>query len=194
MDLAWEYPTWYLTGGLPQDANNFPILIKELRDALGTQYLLSLTVTGDPSLARQAYKLKAIAHNVDQFNIRTFDYAGEWGKMAYHHSALKDTAPKESVEKTVNFYLSNGVPAEKLVVGVPVYGRTFILQQQPSQLAPKNAGASTAPSGDGKPRNVNITKISGLGEPTSGGFQGMWTPDPQSVGFHEVCKYNLFLG
>lgn len=173
--MAWEYPAWTQRGGNPADKKNFPVLMNELKGALGRDYMISLTAAGDTNLAFPAYELKVLSKLVDQINVRPFDFAGAWNKRAYHHSPLNDVQTHQSVSSTVKFYLENGVPADKLVVGIPFYGRTFLLKDDMSSL-------------DG---NESLSKLSGLGEATEGSFKGPWIGDKLLLGYHEVFEMRI---
>lgn len=165
-------------GGEVQDIINLPLLVKDLRLALGKSYILSVTAPGDPFFISPGYNIKSMHAYVDQFNVRPFDFAGSWDKIAYHHSPLHDDDAHKSVTDTVNYYIDHGLPREKLVVGVPFYGRTFLLNN---------------PQID---EHDSLYNQSGLGKPTKGGFGGMLLKDNQLLGYHEVCKFrrNFYLG
>ena len=61
-----------------------------------------------------------------------YDFCGAWTDRAGHHAQLH--APREpcadfarlSCASTVAYLTSLGVPASKILLGVPVYGRSFI--------------------------------------------------------------------
>lgn len=60
--------------------------------------------------------------------------------------------------------LERGIPAEKLVLGLPMYGRTFILVKKPEES------------------NVNPIGLSAL----KTGFKGPYTGQEGFMGFNEV--------
>ena len=57
------------------------------------------------------------------WNLMAYDFAGSWDSVAGHQANLRGGAI--SVERAVDFYRSRGVAADKLVVGMPLYGRSF---------------------------------------------------------------------
>ncbi|CAD6577877.1 MAG: Endochitinase 1 [Tremellales sp. Tagirdzhanova-0007] len=64
---------------------------------------------------------------LDFWNLMAYDFAGSWDPVANHQANLSGTESSNlpSVDKAVKHYLSHGVKASKLVVGMPLYGRAF---------------------------------------------------------------------
>jgi chitinase len=69
----------------------------------------------------------------------------------YPWSGENEWQAKFNVNWTINFWLTNGAPKNKLLLGLPTYGRTFKLVN-PSL----NQIGSPALSGGGNPGNVSI--------------------------------------
>lgn len=81
----------------------------------------------------------------------TYDLHGSWEKTLGHNAALyprKNESPdqaKLSVSWAVNFWLAQGCPKEKLLVGLSLYGRSF------THSGNKNLGApATGPGSQGE--------------------------------------------
>ncbi len=61
---------------------------------------------------------------------------GSWEKFTGAHSGLyprkdeKDEQRYLNVDWAVNYWLSQGLPREKLVLGLSAYGRTFTLEDK----------------------------------------------------------------
>lgn len=58
----------------------------------------------------------------------TYDYHGNWEMKSNHNAPLyadpaDSTSAKSNIHNTVNTFLNEGVPANKLVLGIPMYGR-----------------------------------------------------------------------
>ncbi len=119
VDIDWEYPTSASAGisASPEDTKNYTLLMKDIREAIGKDKLLTLA-----SVASGAYvDFKAIDPYVDFVNIMSYDMA----RPPNHHSALYPSphAKAYSCDQAVNAHLKKGVPAHKLVLGIPFYGR-----------------------------------------------------------------------
>lgn len=119
VDIDWEYPTSSAAGisSSPDDTQNYTLLMRDIRSALGADRLLTLA-----SVASAAFiDFPAIMPYVDFVNIMAYDMA----TAPLHHSPLYPSEHSGSLttDKAVTLHLNAGIPAEKLVMGVPFYGR-----------------------------------------------------------------------
>ncbi len=134
LDIDWEYPvSGGLTTGKPEDKGNFTLLLNETRrqlDELGKadnrQYLLTIAAPIGPGNIRNL-ELSAIASTVDWINLMGYDFHGAWDTTTNFNAPLyrTPTDPADAslnIDAAVQAYLSDDVPAEKLVLGVPFYG------------------------------------------------------------------------
>lgn len=56
-----------------------------------------------------------------------YDFTGSWTPKAGHHAQLFPVNSGEASGSTaVDYVLSTGFPAAKILLGIPVYGRSFI--------------------------------------------------------------------
>jgi chitinase len=114
-----------LIGSIPQDKQNYTLLLAELRrqlDALGEGYLLTIAAPAVPFYWNNM-EIAEMHPYLDFMNIMAYDmYVGE---VASHHAALYPSDQwddeQHSIQTAVQAYLGFGVPADKLI-GVPFYG------------------------------------------------------------------------
>lgn len=62
---------------------------------------------------------------LDFWNLMAYDFAGSWSDVTSHQAQLYGHSSEPSVDGAVQFYRRQGVRADKLVVGMPLYGRSF---------------------------------------------------------------------
>lgn len=119
IDIDWEYPTSDAAGisASPADTRNFTLLMRDLREALPAGSLLTLASVADAGFI----DFKSIIPYVDFVNIMAYDMA----RPPFHHSPLHSSpvCGDASAETAVAAHLAAGVPARKLVLGLPLYGR-----------------------------------------------------------------------
>ena len=119
IDIDWEYPTSDAAGisASPEDTDNFTLLMKELRKALPAGKLLTMA-----SVATAEYvNFKEVIQYLDFVNIMTYDMAS----APKHHSGMyrSEMSPGITCEEGILAHFEAGVPMEKLVFGMPFYGR-----------------------------------------------------------------------
>ena len=119
IDIDWEYPTSSAAGisSSPDDTKNFTLLMHDLRQAIGTDHLLTFADYADTTYV----DYRSVLPFIDFINLMTYDMADP----PYHHSALfrSDIAGSLSVSEAIDHHLEAGVPLSKLVMGMPFYGR-----------------------------------------------------------------------
>lgn len=82
--------------------------------------------------ALQHINLAFAASFLDYINVMTYDFAGPWVDSTGHHAQLftpsQPHCPAASIscQSAVNYMKSKGVPASKILLGVPLYGRSFL--------------------------------------------------------------------
>ncbi|GCE47168.1 GH18 family chitinase [Thermosporothrix hazakensis] len=150
IDIDWEYPAMPAFEGdpsrgippntyRPEDTQNYTALLAEFRkqlDEIGAQngkhYLLTAAV---PSGVDKIEKIQvnSFSQYLDWVNVMTYDMHGAWDAQGptNFQSPLYPSPndPSTGVQKNYNIdfaiqqYLNGGVPAGKLLLGVPFYGR-----------------------------------------------------------------------
>ena len=118
IDMDWEYPSSSAAGitASPEDIDNFTILMKDIREAIGKDKVLTVATI---STAKYV-DFKAIDPYVDLVNVMAYDMA----RPPYHHSALyrSTISDRMSSSEAVSAHLEAGVPRNKIVLGMPFYG------------------------------------------------------------------------
>jgi chitinase len=108
VDIDWEYPN-------AASSDDYAVMMKELGVALRkTGRLLSTAVVGKNE-EFIAYIKPEVFASLDYLNIMAYDF--NWGKAGQSHSSFGAT------DTALNLWLARGCPKEKVVLGVPFYGR-----------------------------------------------------------------------
>jgi chitinase len=140
VDIDWEYPVGPDWGqdikSKSADRRNYIALLTEIRTALdvlgqktGKRYGLSSAVPASGWFVEKN-SVVAASKIVDALKLMAYDYYGGWSKNTGHHANLyRNTADPEwggwSTNQAVNAYVNAGVAPEKIILGVPFYGRAW---------------------------------------------------------------------
>jgi chitinase len=196
VDIDWEFPVY---GGPPtirartQDRHNLTLLAREFRRQLdtigkarGQTFLLTAALPAGRLQSSGAYDparsfdLEALAGTLDFINLMTYDMGTDFAGVASFNAPLREDKDDpvdaevrrwNSVEGGIAYYTQHGVPARKVVLGVPFYGRGFKV------VADTNAGLYqryTAPFDPGDWRSI---KERLLADPS---WQRHWHPVAQT--------------
>jgi len=98
------------------------------------QLLLTSAVAAEKLTILKAYDIEGIVSHVDWINIMSYDYHGSWDNKLGHNSPLysaqneNEDDKRLNVDWTVKLYYTLGMPLEKLVLGLPFYGRSFTVK------------------------------------------------------------------
>ncbi|QRR02045.1 glycoside hydrolase family 18 protein [Dyadobacter sandarakinus] len=135
VDIDWEYPGMPGEEGnvyRPEDKQNFTLMFEAIRKELdvfekesGQKKLLTTAVAGFIPFLNVTEMGKAQEY-LDYVNLMTYDLFQ--GDTVVHHAPLYKSKLYNAAhggDNTVKAFEAAGVPAEKLVMGLPFYGRMF---------------------------------------------------------------------
>ncbi|XP_043487176.1 probable chitinase 10 [Polistes fuscatus] len=170
LDIDWEYPK----GG--DDKKNYVLLLKELREAFEAEaqerkksrLLLTAAVPVGPDNVKGGYDVPAVASYLDFINLMAYDFHGKWERETGHNAPLfassldSEWQKQLSVDNAASMWVRLGAPKEKLIIGMPTYGRSFTLSN------PSNFRVHSAASGGGK--------------------AGEYTKESGFLAYYEICE------
>merc|ERR1719329_1446310 len=118
-------------GNCPADTQNLATFLKELRAALGSDVHISVaSQAGEKNWKNMG--LQEASQYVDHWNIMNYDYVvsdvpdgATMSPNAPLYTPSASGAAQMSIDYTVKGYLAEGVPKEKIMVGIPFYGHTW---------------------------------------------------------------------
>ncbi|XP_017051575.1 acidic mammalian chitinase [Drosophila ficusphila] len=172
LDLDWEYPGQRHSLE-NDDRSNYITFLKELKEGLDPfGFMLTAAVGSAQFSAEISYDIPAIVPYLDFFNVMAYDLHGPWDPLVGINAPLygstsdtKDLTGRQqqlNVDAIIKYWLEAGAPPEKLVLGVPFYGRTFTLTS----------------AEDNQPGSSHIGK----------GIAGNYSREPGVLGYNELCE------
>ncbi|KAE9609777.1 hypothetical protein Lal_00006191 [Lupinus albus] len=153
VDLDWEFPQ------NSDDTNNLGSLFQEWRIAITADAALTrkppLLLTAAVYFAvdfflsdnPRTYPVTSINQNVDWVNVMSYNFHGSWNNDTGAPSGLFNPTRNISVVDGLKSWIGAGVKPEKLVMGMPLYGMTWQLED------PKVNGIGAAVMGPGPGSN-----------------------------------------
>ena len=180
LDIDWEYPTdcsssMKSSGGcVPEDTTNFTLLLAEFRRQLdeqgrrdGVRYQLTIASSAWAD-DYSKYEWQKIHPILDFINVMTYGLAppGKTRPQSALYKSAKDTsdmAPTFNTDYAVTRYMQEGVPANKIVMGVPFYAHGW--QGVPDVnhgLYQKAAGPAHGSIGEGEEQYNKLKTLKGF--------------------------------
>ncbi|MGE5557219.1 MAG: glycosyl hydrolase family 18 protein [Bacillota bacterium] len=121
LDLDWEYP-------YAADRLNFTLMLKALRETLdargaadGRRYLLTIAAGAGLAYANNT-ELGLIHNYLDWINLMAYDFGADRHNANLYESSYRNSTGL-SCDAAVKILTDRGVPAGKVVLGVPFHGR-----------------------------------------------------------------------
>ncbi|KAH8421352.1 hypothetical protein KR009_002639, partial [Drosophila setifemur] len=161
IDLDWEFPSAY-----DQERMHLSQLLYEIRTEWRRERrendILSLAVAAPEGIAIYGYDIRELNLYADYVNLMAYDFhfyredTPFTGLNAplYAHAKEHSLMATFNINYTVQWWLSNGLEAHRLVVGLPTYGHSFTL------VNPLNRRIGAPASGYGKCGRLGFTTLS----------------------------------
>ncbi|XP_023176704.2 mucin-5AC isoform X5 [Drosophila hydei] len=177
IDLDWEYPA-HREGGKSRDRDNYAQFVQELRaefereaEKTGrSRLLLTMAVPAGIEYIDKGYDVPKLNKYLDWFNVLTYDFHSSHEPSVNHHAplySLEDDSEYNydaelNIDYSIKYYLKAGADRDKLVLGIPTYGRSYTLINEESTE---------------------------LGAPSEGpGEQGDATREKGYLAYYEICQ------
>ena len=130
IDLDWEYPdTETEIVGFERLVRKFRKELDELGAKKSRTMRLTMAASSNPGTLKWL-RADFLLETMDWINVMTYDYAGDWTPYAGHnaplHASSKVSGKPRSVALCMEYLLNEQkVPANRLALGIPLYGRGF---------------------------------------------------------------------
>lgn len=137
VDIDWEFHA----SEFEQFKREYPKFVNYVLQAIqagGTRKIVTLALPHNARFYRNFPELADLSKNVDWINLMSYNYEGpHWSEVTGHNAPLYSPQPEhrrrwkkehpkfESVDTTVQAFLQAGIKPQKLVLGIPFYGRSF---------------------------------------------------------------------
>ncbi|XP_054165121.1 acidic mammalian chitinase-like [Oppia nitens] len=143
LDLDWEFPAWGNT--YYEDKQNFYLVLKELREIFTTftvqtsrpPLVITVALAAQYTIIERSYNVPELIKYVDFINLMAYDYyVYHWywpfidhnsplfGRRRTQHLFIFGTL---NTDWSANYYNRLGVPKDRIIIGIPTYGRSYQL-------------------------------------------------------------------
>nr|WOK42676.1 chitinase 3 [Diaphanosoma celebensis] len=135
IDIDWEFPAWYTPF---EERFLFIKFVQELHMVYKNpinKLLISVAVAASKSIIDRSYRVAELANYVDFVNMMGYDlHSFKWYlPLTGHNSPLYARSDDWNMFGTVNlnwtayYWVQLGMPKEKIIIGLPTYGQSYIL-------------------------------------------------------------------
>lgn len=161
IDCDWEFP------GNPEDADNLVRLIRRYRTAM-PGCLLTMAVNAIGSMNKW-FNHRELLPLFDFLNLMTYDFHGWWNDHCGHNSPLGEVRSDpcgvmNNCAASIGYWRHvKGFPPEKLLLGIPSYGRGFVAREWYGRI-------------EGKSKR-NYISYKGVQELLGQGWRRVWDAD-----------------
>ncbi len=122
IDIDWEFPQ------TDAEKKALTLLVKELREKFNANdsSLLITMAVGASNWSGQHFEFEKLKNDIDWFGMMGYDISGSWSSTAGHNAPLYKNKDDWSWNDGY-YYLhsTRSIPNEKLVLGLPFYGKEF---------------------------------------------------------------------
>ena len=146
-------------------------MCKEFKEAFEDEDLLLTAAVGmGIDTIDKGYEIAEFSQYVDFINLMAYDLHGAWENFVGHNAPLysrSDEVDKQAelnVNTAVQYWIENGAPPEKLMLGLGLYGRAFKLENNDVYLPGSNSTEKPA------------------------GKMGRFTREPGFLSYYEICE------
>ncbi|KAH7929881.1 glycoside hydrolase family 18 protein [Leucogyrophana mollusca] len=131
LDIDYEYPS------NDAQARGYVELLRELRAGLDQharnkginhKFLLTIAAPCGPDKYTLLH-VRQMDQSLDFWNMMAYDFSGSWDTVANHQANVYGGPINSS--QAISWYNASGVPLSKMVLGIPLYGRSFMNTQGP---------------------------------------------------------------
>ncbi|GJN87005.1 hypothetical protein PLIIFM63780_010587 [Purpureocillium lilacinum] len=135
VDVDWEYPQ------NTKEAGDLILLLQALRAELDSyasrsapdhHFLLSIAASAGPTQyqAYQGSQMKQLGETLDYLNLMAYDFTTRESKYSGHSANLSPNPERPNTtpfsgRAAVDAYVRGGIPSNKIVLGMPLYGHSF---------------------------------------------------------------------
>ncbi|EGN99833.1 glycoside hydrolase family 18 protein [Serpula lacrymans var. lacrymans S7.3] len=131
LDIDYEYPS------NDSQARGYVDLLRELRIGLDRhaynksadyKFLLTIAAPCGPDNYQKLH-VREMDQYLDFWNMMSYDFSGSWDQVANHQANVYGGSINAS--QAIFWYINNGVARHKVIMGIPLYGRSFANTEGP---------------------------------------------------------------